>query len=314
MKIGFLFPGQGTQSVGMGLDLYQQFSEAKNIYHKVSEITGIDIKQISFNGPEEVLNKTQNTQLAVLTESLAILEILKKNNINAQMSAGLSLGEYTALIEDNILDFETGVKLVQKRGEIMQNKVPEGNWKMLAIMGLDENKISEICEQVSKKYFVAMANYNTMGQIVVAGEENGITSVSELAKENGARKVTILNTAGPFHTIKLKECAKALKETLDNINVNNKNSKVIKNLDGTLYNVNDDIKEVLAKHIMNPVRFTSCLNTMYDNGIDTFIEIGPGKTLSGFVKRMKFQNPINILNINNCASLEKTIKEVKENG
>lgn len=313
MKIGFLFPGQGTQSVGMGLDLYQQFSEAKNIYDKVSEITGIDIKQISFNGPEEVLNKTQNTQLAVLTESLAILEVLKKNNINAQMSAGLSLGEYTALIEDDIFDFETGVKLVQKRGEIMQNKVPEGNWKMLAIMGLDENKISKICEQVSKKYFVAMANYNTIGQIVVSGEENGIANMSELAKENGARKVTILNTAGPFHTIKLKECARALKETLDNIKVNNKNSKVIKNLDGTLYNVNDDIKEVLAKHIMNPVRFTSCLSTMYDNGIDTFIEIGPGKTLSGFVKRMKFQKPINILNINNCASLEKTIKEVKEN-
>lgn len=150
MKIGFLFPGQGSQTLGMGKDLYDQYEEAKKVYDRVSEITGVDIKKISFEGPEEVLNETKNTQLAILTESLAILEVLKKNNIVSGMSAGLSLGEYTALIEDNIFDFEDGIKLVQKRGEIMQNYIPQGNWKMAAILGLDENSVIEACKEVKK--------------------------------------------------------------------------------------------------------------------------------------------------------------------
>ena len=131
----------------MGKDLYDQYEEAKKVYDRVSEITGVDIKKISFEGPEEVLNETKNTQLAILTESLAILEVLKKNNIVSDMSAGLSLGEYTALIEDNIFDFEDGIKLVQKRGEIMQNYIPQGNWKMAAILGLDENSVIEACKE-----------------------------------------------------------------------------------------------------------------------------------------------------------------------
>ncbi len=295
MKISFLFPGQGTQTIGMGEDLYNKYKEVKNIYSKVEKITGIDIKEISFNGPEEKLDETQNTQLAVLTESLAILEILKKNNINADMSAGLSLGEYTALIEDNIFSFEDGVKIVQKRGDIMQNLAPKGNWKMAAILGLDDKKVEEICKNVSNG-FVVPANYNTIGQIVISGEEEAVIKAGELAKEKGAKKISLLNTAGPFHTEKLQKC-----------------SKVVKNIDGKLYNKNDNIQEILAKHIMNPVRFKNVLQTMYDNGTDLFIEIGPGKTLSSFVKRMKFERNIKIMNINNCKTLEDVIEEVKTN-
>ena len=199
MKISFLFPGQGTQTIGMGEDLYNKYKEVKNIYSKVEKITGIDIKEISFNGPEEKLDETQNTQLAVLTESLAILEILKKNNINADMSAGLSLGEYTALIEDNIFSFEDGVKIVQKRGDIMQNLAPKGNWKMAAILGLDDKKVEEICKNVSNG-FVVPANYNTIGQIVISGEEEAVIKAGELAKEKGAKKISLLKTALPFHT------------------------------------------------------------------------------------------------------------------
>ena len=312
MKISFLFPGQGTQSIGMGKDLYNKYKEVKNIYSKVEKITGIDIKEISFNGPEEKLNETQNTQLAVLTESLAILEILKKNNINADMLAGLSLGEYTALIEDNIFSFEDGVKIVQKRGDIMQNLAPKGNWKMAAILGLDDKKVEEICKNVSNG-FVVPANYNTIGQIVISGEEEAVIKAGELAKENGAKKISLLNTAGPFHTEKLQKCSTALKEEIDKIKFNSKNSKVVKNIDGKLYNKNDNIQEILAKHIMNPVRFKNVLQTMYDNGTDLFIEIGPGKTLSSFVKRMKFERNIKIMNINNCKTLEDVIEEVKTN-
>jgi len=303
MKIALLFPGQGTQTIGMGKDLYEKYDEVKEIYNKVKEITGIDIAKISFEGPEEELNKTQNTQLAVLTESLAILEILKKNGIKAEMSAGLSLGEYTALIEDGVFNLEDGVKLVQKRGEIMQKYTPSGNWKMAAIIGLDEKTVEDVCKKVDTG-FVVPANYNTIGQIVISGEEEAVIKAGELAKEAGAKKVAILNTAGPFHTSKLSECSAKLKEVLDNTTINCKNSKVVKNIDGKLYNENDNVAEVLANHIMNPVKFTSCLQTMNDNGIDTFVEVGPGKTLSAFVKRMKFDGEINIYSINSCESLE----------
>ena len=310
MKIGFLFTGQGSQTLGMGKDLYDQYEEAKKVYDRVSEITGVDIKKISFEGPEEVLNETKNTQLAILTESLAILEVLKKNNIVSGMSAGLSLGEYTALIEDNIFDFEDGIKLVQKRGEIMQNYIPQGNWKMAAILGLDENSVIEACKEV-KEGFVVPVNFNTIGQIVISGDEKAVIKAGEIAKEKGAKKVSVLNTAGPFHTAKLDKCSEKLKEELQKTNINKKDSKVVKNIDGKQYTASDDVVEVLSRHIMNPVKFTEDLKAMYEGGIRTFIEIGPGKTLSGFVKRMKFEEEIQILNISNCETLEEVIKEVK---
>ena len=311
MKIGFLFPGQGAQVIGMGKDLYEKYEEVRKIYDKVQEITGIDIKKISFEGPDELLNETQYTQIAILTESLAILEILKKNRINAEMSTGLSLGEYTALIEDGVISFDDGVKLVEKRGKIMQNLTPNGNWKMAAIMGLDEEQVEDICKKV-KSGFVVPANYNTIGQIVISGEEKAILKAEELAKEAGAKKVSILKTSGPFHTSKLERCSEALKEELQQININKQNSKVVKNIDGEMYKATDNIVDILSKHIMNPVRFTKCLQTMYNNGINTFIEIGPGKTLSSFVKRMKFEGPVKIMNISNCNELEKVIEELTE--
>lgn len=311
MKIGFLFPGQGAQVIGMGKDLYEKYEEVRKIYDKVQKITGIDIKKISFEGPDELLNETQYTQIAILTESLAILEILKKNRINAEMSTGLSLGEYTALIEDGVISFDDGVKLVEKRGKIMQNLTPNGNWKMAAIMGLDEEKVEDICKKV-KSGFVVPANYNTIGQIVISGEEEAILKAEELAKEAGAKKVSILKTSGPFHTSKLERCSEALKEELQQININKQNSKVVKNIDGEMYKATDNIVDILSKHIMNPVRFTKCLQTMYNNGINTFIEIGPGKTLSSFIKRMKFEGPVKIMNISNCNELEKVIEELTE--
>ena len=167
--------------------------------------------------------------------------------------------------------------------------------------------------KVIKDGYVITENYNTKGQVVISGEEEAVLKAGELAKENGAKKVSILNTAGPFHTEKLRECSKKLKKELENIKSNTKNSKVVKNINGKLYTQNDDIVQILSEHICNPVKFTSCLQTMYDNGIDTFIEIGPGKTLSSFVKRMKFEKPIKIMNINNVENLEEVIKEVKTN-
>ncbi len=311
MKIAFLFPGQGSQTIGMGKDIYEKYEKARNVYEKVKQITGTDIAQISFNGPEELLNETKYTQLAILTMSLSILEILNDNKIFSDVSAGLSLGEYSALINSKALSFLDGVKIVQKRGEYMQNLAPKGNFKMAAIIGMTDEQVEEICKKVTNGFAVP-ANYNAKGQVVVTGDETGIQEVETIAKEMAAEKVMILKTAGPFHTEKLLNSANALKKELEKVTINDFKSKVIKNLDGKPYSKDDDVKDILVKHIISPVRFSKTIENMLKDGIDTFIEIGPGKTLSGFVKRTNTNEKINILNINDVNSLQQAINFIKE--
>lgn len=304
MKIGFLFPGQGAQCVGMGKDLYDKYPEYRNIYEKVNEITGQKIDELTFNTTEEELSQTKNTQIAILTMSLAILEILKKENITADVATGLSLGEYTALIYSGALSFEDGIKIVQKRGELMQKLCPKGDWSMAAILGLDEEKINEICTNITTG-FVSPANYNCPGQIVISGEKSAVQEAIEKSKQEGAKKAVELKTSGPFHTCKLANASEALKKELETIKIGKFGTRVIKNINGKPYEKQDDVKEILANHIINPVRFGDGLQTMIDMGIDTFIEIGPGKTLSGFVKRTSKE--VKILNINNVESLENVL-------
>lgn len=286
MKIGFLFPGQGAQNIGMGKDFYEKYEEAREIYDKVKELTNIDIAKISFEGPEELLNKTSYTQLAVLTNSLAILAILKKKKIQAEISAGLSLGEYAALIYSGAIRFEEGIKLVQKRGEYMEKLLPKGEWQMAAIIGLAQTQVEKICQQITKG-FIAVANYNCEGQIVLSGEKDAILEAEEIAKAMGAKKIRVLKTAGPFHTEKLKESSIAYAKELEKIKINSFTSEVIKNLDGTPYNSKDNIKEILEKHIICPVQFTKIIQTMLEQGIDIFIEIGPRKNFVWFCKKNK---------------------------
>ena len=193
----------------------------------------------------------------------------------------------------------------------MQEMLPKGEWSMAAIMGLDEKAVEEACAKVTKG-FVRPVNFNTVGQIVASGDKNGIEELQKIALESGAKKVRLLNTAGPFHTEKLKKASEALRNDLEKIKFKKASSKVFKNIDGTEYTESDDIPDILAKHIISPVKFTNVLKSMYDDGIDTFVEIGPGKTLSGFVKRMNFDKDVLILNINNVESLESTIDYLKK--
>lgn len=308
MKIGFLFPGQGAQSVGMGKDLYDEYEEYRNVYKEVQKITGVNVADITFNSSEEILSQTKNTQICILTMSLAILELLKKDNVEAVASTGLSLGEYSALINSKAISFEDGVKIVKTRGELMQNLCPEGNWSMAAVLGLEDEKVINICKEVTNG-FVAPANFNCPGQIVISGEKQAIEEANEKLKEAGAKRVLELKTSGPFHTKKLEKASIELRKELENIKINSFNTKVIKNLDGKEYLDTDNVKEILAKHIINPVKFEQSLRTMIDMGIDTFVEIGPGKTLSGFVK--KIDRNLNVFNINDLESYKKTISEIE---
>lgn len=309
MKLGFVFPGQGAQEIGMGKDIYEKYYEVKKIYDLAKEITGVDVADLTFNTTEESLSQTKNTQIAILVMSLGILEILKENKIEADISCGLSLGEYTALIYSRIIELEEGIKIVQKRGKYMQEYVPEGEWSMAAVLGLDDEEVIEVCKKV-KNGFVVPANLNCQGQIVVSGDKEGINEVMALAKEAGAKRVIELKTSGPFHTEKLERASKELAKELDKITINKISKKVIKNIDGTEYKEEDNIREILAKHVMSPVYFTKCIDEMLKQGVDTFVEIGPGKVLSGFIR--KTNKEVKIYNINNLETLENTIKELKE--
>ena len=307
MRIGLLFPGQGSQSLGMGKDIYNDYETYRNVVKKVNEYTGLNLEEITFNSSEEILNQTKNTQIAILTMSLGILEILKENKVNAEASLGLSLGEYGALIFGQILSLEDGVKIVKKRGEIMQDLCPEGDWAMAAVLGLDEKIVNEVCSNATKG-FISAANYNCPGQIVISGERIALEEITENLKAKGAKRVIELNTAGPFHTKMLKDASIKLREELEDITINSSKNVVIKNIDGKAYKDSEDVKDILSKHITNPVRFEDGIKEMIDMGIDTFVEIGPGKTLSGFVK--KINKDVKVLNINNSESLKLALEEL----
>ena len=283
MKRAFLFPGQGAQIVGMGKDIYEKYEEARKVFDEASNISGIDIKKLCFEGPEDELNKTENTQIAIMVTSLAILEVLKSKKIDAKIACGLSLGEYTALVYADIISFEDGIKLIKKRGYYMGNLIPDSEYEMAAVIGLDSSKIEEICNELKNQgKFVVPANYNCSSQTVVSGEKEAVEEAIEKLKSAGAKRVIPLKTSGPFHTEKLIEASKAFEKELENVNFNldEEKVKVIKNIDGTYYNKNDNIKEILVKHIISPVRFDKAIKLMSDENIDEYIEIGPRKNFN----------------------------------
>ena len=285
MKRAFLFPGQGAQVIGMGKDIYEKYEEARKVFDEASNISGIDVKKLCFEGPEDELNKTENTQLAIMVTSLAILEVLKSKNIDAKITCGLSLGEYTALVYAGIISFKDGIKLIKKRGYYMGNLIPASEYEMAAVIGLDVSKIEDICSELkSQGKFVVPANYNCSSQTVVSGEKIAVEEAIEKLKTAGAKRVIPLKTSGPFHTEKLLEASKVFGKELENIkfNLDETSVEVIKNIDGTYYNNNDNIKEILEKHIISPVRFDKAIKLMQEENIDEYIEIGPRKNFNRF--------------------------------
>lgn len=314
MKTAFLFPGQGAQFVGMGKDICEKYEEANEVFETANKILGIDVKSLCFESEAEELNKTKNTQIAIAVTSLAILEVLKKNDITADISVGLSLGEYVALIYAGVIGIEEGLLLLQKRGTYMQNFVPEGNYEMAAVIGLDSSRIQEIAEEIKKSgKFVALANFNYSGQTVISGEAEGVEEAIEKLKIAGAKKVVKLKTSGPFHTEKLEKAKELFSQELEKVKFKTPEGdiKVIKNLDGTYYTEQDDIKGILSRHIVSPVRFDKAIQKMKEEGVKSFVEIGPGKALSGFVKKELKDEDIEVISICDVNSLEDFLNSRK---
>ncbi len=305
MKICFIFSGQGAQYNGMGKELYDNFSVCKQVFEDANNALDFNITDICFN-EDERLNQTEYTQPAILTTSYAIFKLIKEKGIKANYMAGLSLGEYSALCASGAIDFKEGVALVRKRGKYMTEAVPVGVGAMSAVMNADEDVINEALKEASTDTELAMiANYNAPGQIVIAGHTPAIERAEAILKEKGIKKVIRLNVSGPFHTSLLKPASDKLATELENININTPNVDVFTNLTGEKV---ENIKETLIQQVMSPVKWEQTIKNLINLGVDTFIELGPGKTLSSFVK--KVSKEVNVYNVEDLASLEKTCKGI----
>lgn len=310
-KIAFVFPGQGSQVIGMGQDLYEKYDIAKTLFKKADDVLGFSIKDLCFNGPEDELRKTYNTQPAILTVSVICYEILKEHGILPEIVAGHSLGEYSALVAAGALNFEDAVYLVRQRGTFMQGSVPIGQGAMAAILGLDRKVIIEICEKITKEYqLVEAVNFNCPGQVVIAGTTIGVEKACEQLKEAGSRKNVILPVSAPFHCALMKPAAEKLADELSKITVTNAIIPVVANVTGKIITESSAIKKSLVAQAASPVKWEDCIAEMCNFGADLFIEAGPGKVLNGFNK--KINKEIINLNVENNDSLEKTLDYFRE--
>ena len=286
MNVAFVFSGQGAQYLGMGREFYTNSLIFKQFIDQASKVLELDIPQLMFE-EEEKLNQTEYTQPVILAMSVAISEMVKDSlGIKPVMSAGLSLGEYTALVESGSLDFETALKLVRKRGKLMQEAVPQGVGAMTAVMGMDRETIQSICEEASSVAGVYPANYNMPGQIVIGGYKEGVVKAEELLAEAGAKRLIPLKVSGPFHTPLLKEASENLEAVLKEITFKEMTIPVVTNVTGKVIPSEEQIISTLTKQVMSPVYFEDCVKEMINEGVDTFIEIGPGKTLTSFIKKI----------------------------
>lgn len=315
-KTAFIFPGQGAQFVGMGKDFYDNFSIAREVFDKADESLGRHISKLCFEGPEEELIKTENTQPAILATSIAIYKALQKEGIDFEYAAGLSLGEYTALVSADAFEIEEALPLVEKRGKLMQETVPLGKGGMAAVLGLDKEKVEEAIDRVKDFGVVEIANYNCPGQIVISGERDVLKLAAEEAKKLGAKKVVFLPVSAPFHCSLLQPAGEKLKEELKKIKINDLKKVVVANVDAKPIKNKEEVPPRLIRQVSNSVLWCDSVNTMIDNGVDTFVEVGPGKSLTGFVKRTAKTKrvKVNTLNISNIEDFKEACKSLSREG
>ena len=310
MKRAFVFPGQGSQYVGMGKDIYENFPVARETFAEASDALGFDIAQVSFYGPVGELNKTFRTQPCILTVSIALHRVLREKDIEPAVVAGHSLGEYSALVAAGVLSLRDAVKVTEKRGLFMQEAVPEGKGLMAAILGLERKKVEDICMSLRLGY-AAPANYNCPGQIVVAGEKHAVEEAVERSRNAGTKRAVPLDVSAPSHCRLMDSASKKLSDLLDTLSFNNAIVPVVNNADAVFLTDVTRIKESLVRQLNCPILWEDSVRAIIDSGVTTFLEVGPGKVLSGLIRRI--DPSATAFSIGDMGSLEKTLSAIKDN-
>ena len=307
-KIAFVFPGQGAQSVGMGKDLFEAYPIAKAVYEEADEALGFQLSSLCFEGPEDQLTLTTNTQPAILTTSIAALRVLQEQvDVEAAYVAGHSLGEYSALVCAGAMQFADAVRIVRKRGEFMQDAVPVGTGTMAAIMGLDQEKVEVLCEQVNREdHLVSLANINSPGQYVISGHVAAVNEVIELAKAQGVKRAIPLAVSAPFHSPLMRPAAERLDEVLQQIPFQDLRIPLINNAEASLITSGSEARASLVRQMYKSVEWERSIRNLLEQGVTTFVEIGPGKVLSGLLKRI--EKTATGINVSDVATLEKTVQ------
>ncbi|KIL73536.1 ACP S-malonyltransferase [Bacillus badius] len=310
-KIAFVFPGQGSQAVGMGKALADEYQEVRDLFEAADQKLGFSLSDLMFNGPEEKLTLTMHAQPAILAASIAALRIFEKEGITPDFVAGHSLGEYTALAAAKALTFEDAVHAVHKRGQFMEQAVPAGEGTMAAVLGMERSLLQEVTAEVTASgETVGLANLNCPGQIVISGTKNGVALAGERAKEKGAKRVLPLNVSGPFHSSLMKRATEQLETVLNGVEVKDCETPLIANVDAKPVVKAEDIRAKLLQQLYSPVLWEDSVEALIEAGVDTFIEIGPGKVLSGLIK--KVNRKVTTYAVQDGASIQEAAKALKE--
>jgi len=304
-KIALIFPGQGSQRVGMGKEIADGHPEARAVFDEASEVLGYNLARLCFNGPAEQLDRTEYTQPALLATSLALYQVLKATPLPVAMVAGHSLGEYSAIVAVGVLKLTDAVILVRERGRYMQEAVPEGTGLMAAVLGLDRGEVQAVCQEAAGHGVVSPANYNSPGQIVIAGDKAAVEVAMELARKKGAKKVIPLPVSVPSHCTLMESAGRRLQKNLEQTAITNLRIPLITNVEARPVTSGETIRQALIRQLAEPVLWEDSVRTMIASGIEVFIEVGPGRVLSGLVKRI--HREAEVYSIEDSRSLKETI-------